>query len=156
MFKKVIINEPKKLENIDTALYTADFILEKALNISENILRCGGEPHRIEDTITRICTAYGAIETDVFALPSLVIAGIKMADGTVCSQVRRIYKTSNNMSKLDALNDLSRKVCEGVVHIENVDEYIDKVPGQHVIMVYGDYVKKVKDVCNLLDIEVVE
>ena len=36
-----------------------------------------------------------------------------------------------------------------------MDEYIDKVPGQHVIMVYGDYIEEVKTVCNLLDIEVV-
>ncbi len=36
-----------------------------------------------------------------------------------------------------------------------VDEYIDKVPGQHVIMVYGNYVEKVAEVCNLLGIEVV-
>lgn len=37
-----------------------------------------------------------------------------------------------------------------------VDEYLDKVPGQHIIMVFGDYVEKVKAVCDLLDIEVVE
>lgn len=37
-----------------------------------------------------------------------------------------------------------------------MDEYIEKVPGQHIIMVYGDYIEKVKDVCRLLDIEVVE
>lgn len=36
-----------------------------------------------------------------------------------------------------------------------VNEYLDKVPGQHVIMVFGDYIEKVKTVCNLLDIEVV-
>ena len=36
-----------------------------------------------------------------------------------------------------------------------MDEYIDKVPGQHVIMVYGDYMDKIKTVCDLLDIEVV-
>lgn len=38
----------------------------------------------------------------------------------------------------------------------SVDEYFDKVPGQHIIMVFGDYVEKVKTACNLLDIEVVE
>lgn len=37
-----------------------------------------------------------------------------------------------------------------------LNEYLDKVPGQHVIMIYGDYVRKVKEVCNLLDIEIVE
>lgn len=36
-----------------------------------------------------------------------------------------------------------------------MNEYLDKVPGQHVIMVFGDYIEKVKTVCNLLDIEVV-
>ena len=36
-----------------------------------------------------------------------------------------------------------------------VDEYLDKVPGQHIIMVYGDYVEQVKSVCELLGIEVV-
>lgn len=36
-----------------------------------------------------------------------------------------------------------------------MNEYLDKVPGQHVIMVFGDYVEKVKDVCKILDIEVV-
>ncbi len=38
----------------------------------------------------------------------------------------------------------------------SVDEYFDKVPGQHIIMVFGDHVKKVKTVCELLGIEVVE
>lgn len=37
----------------------------------------------------------------------------------------------------------------------SVPEYIEKVPGQHIIMVFGDYVKKVEEVCGLLDIEVV-
>ena len=37
----------------------------------------------------------------------------------------------------------------------NMDEYIDKVPGQHIIMVYGDYVKDIETVCDLLNIEIV-
>ena len=36
------------------------------------------------------------------------------------------------------------------------NEYLDKVPGQHIIMTFGDWTDKVRDVCNLLDIEVVE
>ena len=36
-----------------------------------------------------------------------------------------------------------------------MQEYIENVPGQHIIMVYGDYVEKIKTVCGLLDIEVV-
>lgn len=115
----------KKLSNIDTNLYTAEYILSKALDIGENILRCGGEPHRIEDTVNRICTAYGAVHTDVFALPSLVMAGVRMADGTTSSQVRRVYRTANNMYRLDLLNDLSRSVCEGKVSLEEISQKIE-------------------------------
>ncbi len=125
----------------DASLYTADYILSKALDIGENILRCGGEPHRIEDTITRICRAYGAVHTDVFALPSLVIAGIRMSDGTTSSQVRRIYKTANNMYKLDAMNKLSRDVCSGVVGLDEVDSSIavalNKKPFPKILSLLG-------------------
>lgn len=36
-----------------------------------------------------------------------------------------------------------------------VSEYLDKVPGQHIIMTFGNHVEKVKTVCDLLGIEVV-
>lgn len=134
-------NDIKRLECFDASLYTADYILSKALDIGENILRCGGEPHRIEDTITRICGAYGAVHTDVFALPSLVIAGIRMSDGTTSSQVRRIYKTSNNMYKLDAMNKLSRDVCSGEVPLSDVDACIavaqNKKPFPKLLSLFG-------------------
>lgn len=112
------------VENISAGFYTADYILSKALDVGENILKCGGEPHRIEDTVNRICTAYGAVKTDVFALPSLVMAGIRMADGTTSTQVRRVYKTANNMYRLDMLNDISRKICSCEISLDEVDELI--------------------------------
>ncbi len=116
----------KPLQNINTNLYTADYILGKALDIGENLLRCGGEPNRIEDTVTRICSAYGAVNTDVFALPSLVIASVRLQDGTTASQVRRVYRTSNNMYRLDLLNNLSRDVCSGSISLEDIDSIIEK------------------------------
>lgn len=127
MNKKKAIDDKSPVSNIDTAIYTADYILCKALDIGENLLKCGGEPHRIEDTITRICSAYGSVNTDVFALPSLVIAGVRMADGTTASQVRRVYKTVNNMYRLDKFNNLSRNVCDGTVALENIDKNIEDI-----------------------------
>ena len=126
MIKKRTTGNFAPLTNIDTALYTAEYILSKALDIGENILKCGGEPHRIEDTIERICTAYGADHTDVFALPSLIIAGVRMSDGKTFSQVRRVYKTANNMYRLELMNDISRKICDGSLSLDNVDNEIRK------------------------------
>lgn len=116
----------KPLECVDISAYSADLILCKALDIGENILKCGGEPHRIEDTVERICYSYGAEHTDVFALPSLIIAGVRMSDGTTSSQVRRVYKTANNMFRLELINDISRKLCEGKILLDDVDNQIEE------------------------------
>ncbi len=110
--------------------YTADFVLAKALDIGESILRCGGEPYRIEDTITRICFAYGAEFADIFALPSLIIANVRMSDGTFSSQVRRVYQTSNDMFHLEKFNNISRDVCTRRVSLEEVPSLIEKAKKQ--------------------------
>lgn len=122
--KKSNDEQTERSNSVTATVYTADYVLSKALDIGENILRCGGESHRIEDTVERICSAHGAVHTDVFALPSLVIAGVRFSDGTTASQVRRIYKTSNNMYKLDEMNKISRDVCNGVIALEDVDAKI--------------------------------
>lgn len=108
-------------------VYSADYILCTALNIGEEILRCGGEPHRIEDTVTRICTSCGALDVEVFALPSVIIASIHLPDGTHASQVRRLYQTQNNMFILEKMNDLSRRVCSGCVELCKVDSEIEEI-----------------------------
>ena len=125
MLRKKQVNIAQPLECVDINSYSADFILCKALDIGENILKCGGEPHRIEDTIGRICSAYGSVHTDVFALPSLIIAGIRMPAGTTVSQMRRVYKTANNMFRLELMNDLSRRICEGRIELNSVDDEIE-------------------------------
>ncbi|MBO5066194.1 MAG: threonine/serine exporter family protein [Clostridia bacterium] len=126
--KQAVTTQP--LECVDISSYSPEFILCKALDIGENILKCGGEPYRIEDTITRICSSYGAIHTDVFALPSLIIAGIRMPDGTTVSQMRRVYKTANNMFRLEAMNDLSRKICDGRIELNGIDGEIENAVNQ--------------------------
>lgn len=144
MKKQKIIKKNNEIPVLDDSLYTADFILSKALDIGENIIKCGGESYRIEDTVTRICSAYGAVHTDVFALPSLVIASIRMSDGRTASQVRRIYKNSNDMYRLDAMNKLSRDVCNGNISLEDVDKVIENTlsrkPFNSALILFGGVV----------------
>ena len=47
-------------------------ILDIALDVGVAMLECGAEVHRVEDTMTRICKAYGAREIEVFAITSLI------------------------------------------------------------------------------------
>ncbi len=90
-----------------------DQILCTALDVGEGLLKSGATVRRAEDTIERICRAHGAIHVEVFCIPSLILATIRMADGDYASQNRRIYSNSNNFHRIDRYNSVSRKLCNG-------------------------------------------
>lgn len=81
-----------------------------AMELGEQILRCGGEVSRVEDTIRRICTAYGATDVDVTAIMSLIVSTVEFDDETVV-RTRWITGGVTNLGKLSRLNDLSRRIC---------------------------------------------
>ena len=86
-------------------------VVKLALDIGENMLICGGEVDRVEDTISRICGAYGAVRTDVFSITSVTIVTATWDDGEIITQSKRVPGVSRNFDKLGALNELSRKIC---------------------------------------------
>ena len=88
-----------------------DRLLCLAMDVGEHMLRCGGEIHRVEDTVERICRAYGAAHVEVFVIPSLVMAAIRMSDGAYSSQIRRVYRTAKDFYKLEQFNRISRVMC---------------------------------------------
>ena len=60
------------------------------MEIGLAILRSGGDVHRVEDSMTRICRAYGAVRVGVFAIPSLITAEVTMPDGETVSRMCRV------------------------------------------------------------------
>jgi len=97
-------------------------ILDIALDVGVAMLKCGAEVHRVEDTMTRICKAYGAREIEVFAITSLIVAQIRMDDESYSSQTRRILGSHNHLARLEELNALSREICKEPLsyHVVNV------------------------------------
>ena len=92
---------------------SADAVLCAALDVGEHILKSGGEIHRVEDTVDRVCRSFGAEHVEVFTIPSLIIASVRMPGGGHSQQMRRIYETRNNMLLLEQLNEISRELCCG-------------------------------------------
>lgn len=90
--------------------YDMERVLDLALDIGEEILRCGGEIRRAEDSLTRVCKAYGSERVDVFCITSVIILTVH-ADGRILSQTRRIAGYGNNMAQLEAVNALCRRIC---------------------------------------------
>ena len=105
----------------------ADKVLKLALDIGSNILRSGGEINRAENTIERICHAYGAESTEVFAITSIVSASLTFPGGVSVSQSRRITGYSNDLTKIEKLNAVSRQLCEGKVSLEEASELTESI-----------------------------
>lgn len=105
---------------------SADDILCTALDVGEHILRHGGEVYRVEDTINRICRAYGARHVEVFCITSVIISAIRMPDGEYSSQIRRVYESDNDLYKLEKLNSVSRKLCKDTPPRNVAKQIIDK------------------------------
>ncbi len=87
--------------------------LDCVMDIGEQMLVSGAEVHRVEDSVARMCSALGAKRTDVFIITSSMVVTVHSESGTAHTETRRITSTGMNIDRLDKLNALSRKICEG-------------------------------------------
>ena len=90
--------------------YNMEDILNMAMDIGGCLLKCGAEVWRVEDTIGRICIAYGCTDADVFSITSMIVSTAKNGTAAVTSS-RRIHSYSYNLRQLEAINSLSREIC---------------------------------------------
>ena len=101
-------------------------VLKYAMEIGEWMLKSGAGVSRVEDTISRICKAYGAKEANVFSITSSIVTTIEDEEGEIITQTKRIIYYKTDFKKLDELNQLSRYMCkylpeEEYAKLENLD-----------------------------------
>ena len=93
--------------------------LNKLIKIStlagKIMLESGAETYRVEETISRICIAYGAHTADSFVIPTGIMVTITYYD-EVATLVKRITSRGVDLNKIDAVNDLSRRI-----QLESID-----------------------------------
>ena len=85
-------------------------LLQLVSEIGFDMLSYGGEIYRVEETVKRICFAYGMDGVDVFAIPTTIIVSITRQDETY-SRTRRLASKGTDLDKVDRLNNLSRRLC---------------------------------------------
>lgn len=99
-------------------------LVSRALDIGERMLLCGGEVSRVEDTISRILKSYGAERVEVFTILSFISLTAVFAEDRVLTENRRvsIVAYSNDFTRLEQLNALSRQVCQEHVPLDDLVE----------------------------------
>lgn len=102
-------------------------VLKYAMDIGEWMLKSGAGVSRVEDTISRICKAYGAKEANVFSITSSIVTTIEDEKGEILTQTKRIRYYKTDFKKLDELNQLSRYMCQNLPEEKEVRQRIDKI-----------------------------
>lgn len=105
-----------------------DIFLHQLLKLGEMMMCAGAEINRVEDTITRMGRAYGAVKMNVFVITSSIIITMALPDGQEVTQTRRVRKPPGaDFMKLEALNDLSRKYCAAPMAIDELRTSLQKI-----------------------------
>ena len=87
-------------------------LLHCFLDLGEAMLAAGADVNRVEDTLTRLGRAYGAVRMDVFVITSSIVVTMSLPDGRDVTQTRRILTPGGtDLTILEDLNALSRRYC---------------------------------------------
>ncbi len=101
--------------------------LNCAMDIGEQLLLCGAEVHRVEDSVRRICSAFGATHTDVFIITSSIVVTVRFGDGDSLTQTRRLTTAGTDFEKVHLLNNLSRQICQSNMTVEEVRARLQQI-----------------------------
>lgn len=110
-----------------TSYEQMNYCLVAILDIGELLLMHGAEVSRVEDTIIRLCRAYGFARADVFTITSSIIVTAMFADGKALTQTRRIRERVTDLGKVEKINALSRNVCAEPIDLEDFQRRIQKI-----------------------------
>ena len=105
--------------------------LDCVMDIGEQMLLCGAETHRVEDSVTRMCMALGAERIDVFFITTSMVATF-YKDGVGYTQTRRVPSgaISTDIERLHRLNDLSRRICANHPSVDEIRFEYGKILAQ--------------------------
>lgn len=109
-------------------------ILQGILDIGESMLQCGAENYRLEDSLYRMCKAYGFVRYDVFVIPSNIQITVETPEGEFLTQIRQIENFDMDFDQLDYINNLCRYVCQNTPDEVELREKYEEVlnrPPQH-------------------------
>ena len=87
-----------------------DTLLDLVTELGYYLAMSGAETYRIEDSVTRILSAYG-IESEVFAITNCMTISIRTADGKTITRLKRIGYHGNDLDSVEKFNSLSRRIC---------------------------------------------
>lgn len=102
-------------------------LLDVASRLGYSLQQYGAETYRVEDSITRVLTALGAREINVFVINSCIMISIRSDTDETVSKIRRCKDKVTDLYKIERLNSLCRRICEAPLSYEEILTEIDAI-----------------------------
>lgn len=91
------------------------------------MIKYGAEIYRVEDTISRICHAYGHSEAAIYATPANFIITVKDKNSVPYTDSKSISGRDTNLDRVGKLNELSRFICSEKPEAEVIFHRIEQI-----------------------------
>lgn len=101
-----------------------DTFLGSALEIGRRLVETGAEVHRVEDTVSRICAAYGFSSCEVYAVTGMIVATIVDDDGMHYTQTVRVTSYGTDLGRMEEINAQSRYICENTPTVNELKAFV--------------------------------
>lgn len=110
------------------------------MDIGEAMLTSGAEIHRVEDTMNRIMSSFGAKRIDTFIITSSMVVSAAAQTGEVYTETRRITTSGTDFERLHRLNALSRRICKGDMTVADIRVEMEKISATPVYPLWLEFV----------------
>ena len=91
------------------------------------IMENGGETYRAEETISRMGEGFGLRDVESFAVPSGLFISFRGEDGNPVTTVKRVRRLDRNLTRVDEVNQVSRRVFSGEDNCEQALARLRKI-----------------------------
>ncbi len=105
-----------------------ELFLESVLLIGKRMVESGAESQRAEDTVTRICEAYGFTVLNAYAVTTMVQISVRDGAGDHYTQSARVLSFSTDLGRVADLNALSRRLCAETPDVAELRRELEALP----------------------------
>ena len=107
----------------------ANELLHLFLDIGEKMMKSGAAVNRIEDALQRLGNAYGVKQMNVLVITTSILVTMELQTGEIFTQTRRINGSGTNFTRLEKVNEVSRKCCESPMTPAELDAALENIEG---------------------------
>lgn len=91
------------------------------------LIKYGAEIYRAEESMARLFAAYGAGDSQVYALTNCVNVTVCRAGGAPVTRIRRVDDRCLDLEKIDRLNDLCRRACSARLPLWRLQREMERI-----------------------------